>query len=88
MVFVGWIVAGWPLLKGAFSLVHFAQLALLAVIANVLYSVAYLAELFWSNLTVSKWDHWRWGIWTVGTLFAILIESYWVNDEMIAPLVH
>jgi hypothetical protein len=88
MVFVGWVAVSWPSLKGAFSLVHFAQLAVLALIANVLYCAAYLAELFFKNLAMSKWQHWRLGIWIVGTLFAILLESYWVNDEMIAPLIH
>jgi len=88
MVFVGWVVVSWRFLKGAFSLVNFVQLAVLALIANVLYCAAYLAELFFKDSAVSKWHHWRWGIWIVGTLFAILVESYWVNDEMIAPLIH
>jgi hypothetical protein len=88
MVFVGWVVVSWPSLRGAFSLVHFAQLAVLALIANVLYCAAYLAELFFKDLAASKWHHWRWGIWIVGMLFAILVESYWVNDEIIAPLIH
>lgn len=88
MVFVGWVVVSWPSLKGAFSLVHFAQLAVLALIANVLYCAVYLAELFLKDLAASKWHHCRWGIWIVGTLFAILVESYWVNDEIIAPLIH
>jgi len=88
MVFVGWVVVSWPLFKGAFSLVHLAQLAVLALITNVLYCAAYLAELFFRDLALSTWHRWRWGIWIVGTLFAILAESYWVNDEMIAPLIH
>jgi hypothetical protein len=88
IVFVGWVVVSWPSLKGAFSLVHFAQLIVLALIANVLYCASYLGELFFKDLAVSKWHHWRWGIWIAGTLFAILVESYWVNDEMIAPLIH
>ena len=88
MVFVGWVVVSWPSLRGAFSLVHFAQLAFLALIANVLYCAAYLAELVLRDLAPSKWHHWRWGIWIVGMLFAILVESYWVNDEIIAPLIH
>jgi hypothetical protein len=87
-VFVGWVVASWPSLRGGFSLIHVAQLAILALIANVLYCAAYLAELFSKDLAASKWHHWRWGIWIVGTLFAILVESYWVNDEIIAPLIH
>jgi len=86
MVFVGWVVVSWPSMKGMFSLVHFAQLGVLALIANVLYCAAYLAE-FFKDSAVSKWHHWRWGIWIVGTLFAILVESYWVNDEIIAPLI-
>jgi hypothetical protein len=88
MVFLWWVAVSWPLLKGAFSLVHLAQLAVLALIANVLYCAAYVAELFSKGLAASIWHQWRWGIWIVGTLFAILVESYWVNDEIIAPLIH
>jgi hypothetical protein len=87
VVFLVWVIATWPLLRGAFSLVHFAQLAILALIANILYCAAYVAELFSKDVVASKWRHWRWAIWIVGTLFAILVESYWVNDEIIAPLV-
>jgi hypothetical protein len=86
IVFLGWVVVSWPLLKGAFSLVHLAQLAVLALIANVLYCAAYLTELFSNGLVANQWRYWRWGIWIVGTLFAILVENYWVNDEIIAPL--
>jgi hypothetical protein len=88
MAFLGWAIPSWPFLKGAFSLLHFAQLAALALIANVLYSAAYLTETFLKNVAMSKSHQWRWGVWIVGTLFAILVESYWVNDEMIAPLTH
>jgi hypothetical protein len=87
-VFLVWVVVSWPLLRRAVSLVHLAQLAVLALIANVLYCAAYLAELFSKDLAASRWHQWRWGIWIVGTIFAILVESYWVNDEIIAPLVH
>jgi hypothetical protein len=88
MVFVGWVIASWPILKGAFSVVHCAQLAVLALTANVLYCAAYLTELFFKDLVLREWHRWRWGVWVAGTLFAILIESYWVNDEIIAPLTH
>ena len=88
VAFVGWGVVNWRFLRGAFSFVHFAQLAVLALIANVLYSAVYLAELCFKDSAASKWHDWRWGIWIIGTLFAILVESYWVNDEIIAPLIH
>jgi hypothetical protein len=88
MVFLGWAAVSWPILRGAFSLAHLAQLAVLALIANVLYCAAYLAELFSKELAESNGHQWRWGIWVAGTLFAILVESYWINDEIIAPLIH
>jgi hypothetical protein len=87
MVFLVWMIATWPLLRDAFSPVHLAQLAVLALIANILYCAAYVAELFSNNLAESNWQRWRWAIWIVGTLLAILVESYWVNDEIIAPLI-
>jgi formate hydrogenlyase subunit 4 len=88
VVFLGWTMLSWPALRGAFSLVHLAQLAVLALIANILYCAAYLTEMFSKRLAVSQWHQWRWAIFIAGTLFAILIESYWVNDEIIAPLMH
>jgi len=88
LVFIGWVVVSWPYFQGKFSFVHVAQLAVLAVIANALYCSAYLVELFFGAAAASKWQHWRWTVWTVGMLVAILVESYWVNDEMMAPLIH
>jgi hypothetical protein len=87
MVFIGWVALNWPMFKGALSPSHFLQLAGLVLIANLLYSAAYATELFFVN-TTNRSDRWRWVVWTIGTLFAVLVESYWVNDEMIAPLIH
>ena len=29
-----------------------------------------------------KWRRWRWALWFAGTLFAILLENYWIVDEV------
>ena len=55
----------------------------LALLANLCYCAAYLADLAIQNLLPnSKWNRTRWAIFTLGTLFAMLFESYWINDEI------
>jgi hypothetical protein len=78
----------WPVFRNEFSLLHIVQLAILALFANALYCTAYVLEFFFEGAASSHRYRWRWAIWIIGTLFAIVIESYWINDEMIAPLLH
>ena len=49
--------------------------------ANLCYSAVYLAEIPLLESS-TKWAKRRWGLWLAGMLFAILIENYWIADEI------
>ena len=58
-------------------------MAVLALAANVCYCAGYVADfamLHWSFDSV--WRRRRWILWLVGTLFAIVLASYWIADEI------
>lgn len=79
-VFLFWVAHTWPAFRPALHLVPLAQLFVLALIANLLYSAVYLAELVSQNL------RWRQTVWVVGTAFAALLETYWIADEILPTL--
>jgi hypothetical protein len=80
---VGWIVRTWPHFRPAMTIENLGRLMILALLANVCYCAAYLAETLIQNATSSTaWNRQRWVIWVVGTLFAILFENYWIADEI------
>src|SRR5262249_609741 len=56
-------------------------LLILAFLANVCYSSAYLLDIP-LQLTFAAWRKHRWALLLVGTLFATLIENYWIADEI------
>ena len=52
----------------------------LAVIQDI---AAYIADIpMQTSALRPSWRRWRWGLWLAGTLFAILIENYWIADEI------
>ena len=52
----------------------------LAVIQDI---AAYIADIpMLVSALRSSWRRWHWGLWLAGTLFAILIENYWIADEI------
>ncbi|HEX4542794.1 MAG TPA: hypothetical protein VH114_06475 [Candidatus Acidoferrum sp.] len=80
---VGWIVRTWPHFRPAMTMPNLGRLMILALLANVCYCAAYLAEILMQNATTSSaWNRQRWVVWVVGTLFAILFENYWIADEI------
>ncbi len=63
-------------------------LAILTLLANVCYCAAYLVDIPMQRLSLrTVWRRRRWGLWLVGTLFAILLANYWIVEE-IYPFVH
>ena len=87
-VTVAWFVASWPHFRPALKLSSLLPLTVLALLANVCYSAAYLVDIPMQHSSLSTvWRHWRWGLWLLGTLFALLLASYWINDE-IYPAFH
>ena len=82
-VAVVWYVATWPHFRGALTLTHLLQLAVLALLANVCYCAAYLVDIpmLYSDLSAA-WRQRRWILFFLGTLFAFVFENYWIADEI------
>ena len=78
-----WVLLTWPHFRDALSLKGATLLLVLAVIANICYSVAYVADIpmQYSSLRTT-WRRWRWSVWIAGTLFALLLTNYWIADEI------
>ncbi|HLJ40357.1 MAG TPA: hypothetical protein VKT50_02600 [Candidatus Acidoferrales bacterium] len=82
-VVICWIVFSWPHFRPAFTWSSLGALLGLAALANLCYCAAYLADLpmQYSSLR-DLWRRWRWGLWLIGTLFAIVFTNYWIADEI------
>lgn len=87
-VAVFWVVKTWPHFRpAAFRLDALLKLSVLALLANVCYSAAYLVDfgMQWSGLWAggsATSSRGRWALWVLGTLLAMLMESYWIMDEI------
>jgi len=82
-VAVGWIVSTWPHFRAALTLSSLGKLLVLAALANVVYSAAYLVDIPMQQSSVALiWRRWRFGLWLAGTLLAFLFENYWIADEI------
>ena len=82
-VVLAWIIFSWPHFRPAFHLWTLAPLTVLAVLANVCYCAAYLPDLaFQNSAVIAVSNRWRWALWTVGMLFAVLLANYWIADEI------
>ena len=83
VVVVVWLVASWPHFRPAFTLHSLLLLSILALLANVCYCAAYLVDIPMQGLSVGgPLRRLRWGLWLIGTLFAIVFENYWIADEI------
>ena len=82
-VVVIWLAGTWPHFRGAIRLSTLLLLAILALLANVCYSVAYLVDIpmQWSEVS-TMWNRQRWILWSLGMLFSVVIENYWIADEI------
>lgn len=91
LVVLAWIVLTWPHFRPAFRWDSFAALLVLAVLANLCYCAAYVADLPMQYSSFRQtWCRWRWILWLGGTLFAILFANYWIADEIydFVPNIH
>ena len=78
-----WLIATWPHFRPAMHLFRLFQLIGLGLIANVVYSAAYLADIPMQRSGVAAdWRRWRWALWALGTLMAFLITNCWIADEI------
>lgn len=86
-----WITATWPHFRPAFAWQPFVALVVLAMFANLCYCAAYVADLAMQYSSFREyWRRWRWALWTVGMLFALLLANYWIADGIYpyVPNVH
>jgi len=82
-VAVIWVAASWPHFRPAFKLEPLFLLCILALIANALYSAAYFVDipLQYTSAQGTR-NRFRWGLFVLGTVFAVLLENYWIADEI------
>jgi hypothetical protein len=82
-VAVTWLVLTWPHFRPALTLRSLLLLLVLAAIANVCYSAAYLAEVLLQFSPLRDlWQRQKLGLWLAGTILAIILECYWIADEI------
>lgn len=82
-VLLAWVAASWPHFRPAFTLLSLLQLAVLALLANVCYSAAYLVDVpLQRSALAALWNRHRWTLWTAGTLLAFVFTNYWIADEI------
>ena len=79
-----WVLLTWPHFRPTFTLDSLLKLLVLATLANLCYSAAYLVDipLQQSSSFGVVWRHWRWVLWLFGTLFALAVACYWIADEI------
>jgi hypothetical protein len=78
-----WVVLTWPHFRPAFALASLLKLIVLAVLANVCYSAAYIVDLPLQRSSYRvAWQQRRWVLWLCGTLFALVVTCYWIADEI------
>jgi hypothetical protein len=83
LVALGWLVFTWPHFRPAFNFRAGGVLIVLAVLANVAYSLVYLVDLAAQfSPARAAWLRWRCAVWLLGTLFALALEMYWIADEI------
>ena len=84
-----WLTKDWTNFLPAMTWSSLGIVTVLALLANLCYCAAYLADLAIQVLLPSlAWSRSRWAIWSLGTLFAIVFESYWINDEIYPYVSH
>ena len=78
-----WILFTWPHFRFAINLNGLLLLFILAALANICYSAAYFVELTIrgsaSSVNVNRQ---RWLLWSMGMIFAVVLENYWIVDEV------
>jgi uncharacterized membrane protein YhhN len=80
---ISWLLATWPHFRPMLKMSTFVLLAVLAMLANLCYSAAYLLDvpLQLSSLA-TIWKRRRWILWLAGTAFAVALANYWIADEI------
>jgi len=78
-----WLFLTWPHFRPALTLGSLEAFSALGLAANLCYSAAYLAEFFMQALVPEAyWRRFRLTLFALGTLLAIVMENYWIADEI------
>jgi len=82
-VVLSWVLFTWPHFRPALTPEVLGAMLVLAFLANVCYCAAYFTDIAMQALVPNaRWHRFRQTLWLVGMLFAILIENYWIADEI------
>jgi hypothetical protein len=80
---VAWVLGTWPHFRPAMSLASLLRVLVLALLANLCYSAAYLVDIpLQLSGSRASWRRHRWALWLAGTVFAIVFANYWIVDEI------
>jgi hypothetical protein len=83
LVALTWLGRTWPHFRPALTLESLYLLSILALLANVCYSAAYVADMAAQHSAFrTGWRRGRWGVWLAGLLLAVALENYWIADEI------
>jgi len=78
-----WVSVTWPHFRPALTLPSFLIFAVLAFLANLCYCAAYFIDILLQRTALRDfWRRHRWTLWLLGMLFALLLENYWIADEI------
>ena len=78
-----WLVLTWPHFRAALSGRSLLELLALAAIANAGYCAAYVVDIVTQHSPFrDTWRRRRGALWLAGTLFAVVLECYWIADEI------
>jgi hypothetical protein len=79
-----WLIKTWPHFRPVRSEPSsLLKLAVLALLANVCYCAAYLADIPMQQSTARLvWNRYRWILFALGSIFAMVFETYWILDEI------
>ncbi len=76
-IVVVYFVVGYPLSRGMLSIDFCLSLFLLAVVANIAYCAAYIADIFAQASGFHElWRRYRWLLFAIGTAFAGIITRF------------
>ena len=83
-----WVIFTWPLFRRGLTWSSLLPMIGLALLANLCYCAAYLVDV---PLQLSSfgaaWKRRRWILFVAGTIFALVLASYWIADEIAADFV-
>src|SRR6266851_10528533 len=80
---VAWVVGTWPHFRPALSVASLLKVVVLALLANLCYSAAYLVDIpLQQSGARAAWRGRQWALWLAGTLFAVVFANYWIADEI------